>query len=331
MTITTRKPTGKVAPPLILLEGGEKAGKSWAAALLSASEKVGRTFWIDLGEGAADEYGAIPGVRYEVVEHDGTWNSLLTNVLEIRDIAKQASENGEPPVVLVLDSMTQEWDLLKDWANSRARKAEFNQKRLRADPNAEIDVSMNFWNDATTRHRQLMTKLMTFPGVVVMIARGKETAAVDANGRPIARKKDYSVEGQKGLAYDASAWVRLSREAPPLLVGLRSVHSGMQPGVDKPETLKDFSIEALVFDRLRYNPQDATTRDLAVPADPELIREQALSKESTIESLKALWHVAKNADLHDEPITDAAGKATTLKELIESRAADLAPKRVAAS
>jgi hypothetical protein len=326
MTLKTRPPSGRVAPPLILLEGGEKSGKTWSAAELSASGKVGRTFWIDLGEGAADEYGAIPGVRYEIVEHDGTWHSLLSNVLEIREEAARASAAGEPPVVLVIDSMTQEWDLLKDWASSRARKAEFNQKRLRADPNAEIDISMNFWNDAGSRHRSLMTKLMTFPGIVVMIARGKETAAVDSNGKPIPRRKDYSVEGQKNLAYDASAWVRLSRTDKPLLVGLRSVHGGMKPGVDKPETAADFTLEWLIFDRLKYDPQNTQVRDLAVPPDPELIREEALAKDATIEGLKALWHRAKNADLHDEPVMDNDGRTTTLKQLIEDRAAALAPK-----
>jgi hypothetical protein len=43
---------------------------TWSCAALTASPKVGRCFWIDLAEGAADEYGAIPGADYEVVEHD---------------------------------------------------------------------------------------------------------------------------------------------------------------------------------------------------------------------------------------------------------------------
>ena len=73
MTLKTRKPTGAVPWPLVLIEGEEKAGKTWACAEFTASPKVGRCFWIDLGEGAADEYGAIPGADYEVVEHDGGW------------------------------------------------------------------------------------------------------------------------------------------------------------------------------------------------------------------------------------------------------------------
>src|SRR3712207_7265593 len=51
--------------PCILLEGEEKAGKSWALAQFSASDKIGMLYWIDLNEGAGDEYGAIPGAKYE--------------------------------------------------------------------------------------------------------------------------------------------------------------------------------------------------------------------------------------------------------------------------
>jgi len=246
-----------------LLEGGEKAGKSYAAAQFSASKKVGQTYWIDLSEGAADEYGAIDDVRYLVVEHDGSWRSIINSVEAVYAEAKKAADAGEPPVVLVIDSMTAEWDLLKDWAAKCARGSKKNQQRLQQDPNAEIDVSMNYWNDATTRHRRLMTKLMTFPGIVIMIARGKETAALDANGRPIPKQSDYRVEGHKNLAFDASVWVRLSREHPPIIVGARSVHAGIRPGVDRPKPVPNFSLEWLIFDVLKCDPSDAEPRQLA--------------------------------------------------------------------
>ncbi|MEU6725585.1 AAA family ATPase [Nonomuraea wenchangensis] len=262
MAIRTRKPTGAVPWPLILLEGGEKAGKSWACAELSASEKVGQTYWLDLSEGAADEYGAVPGARYLVVEHNGTWQDIIGQVAEIRQEAERAAAAGEPPVVLVIDSMTAEWDLLKDWAANRAKGSRSNQQRLQRDPNAEVQVSMNLWNDATARHRRLMTMLMTFPGIVVMTARGKEVASLDQSGRPVEGSKDYKVEGHKNLAFDASVWVRLSREHPPIVVGARSVHAGIRPGVDKPQPMPDFSLERLIFDALKCDPSAANVRDM---------------------------------------------------------------------
>ncbi|WP_431892716.1 AAA family ATPase [Micromonospora haikouensis] len=260
--LRTRPPTGRVPWPLILIEGGEKSGKSWAAATLSASPRVGRTFWIDLGEGAGDEYGAIPGVRYEIVEHDGTWPQIIGAVEAIRDIARQAADAGQPPVVLVIDSMTALWDMLKDWATNRARATDSNKKKLRNDPNAEIVVSPNFWNDANARHRRLMTILMTFPGIAVVTARGKEVAEIGSGGSPTGQKL-YKVEGHKDLAFDATAWVRMSRDDHPLIVGARSVHAGIQPGSDKPRKVPGLELERLVFEVLRCNPGEAFTRDLA--------------------------------------------------------------------
>ncbi|MET9339215.1 AAA family ATPase [Nonomuraea sp. NPDC003804] len=301
MAIRTRKPTGAVPWPLILLEGGEKAGKSWACAELSASERVGQTYWIDLGEGAADEYGAIPGARYLVVEHDGTWASILGQVVEIRAEAARAKEAGEPPVVLVIDSMTAEWDLLKDWATNRAKGSNSNKARLQRDPNAEINISMNYWNDANTRHRRLMTILMTFPGIVVMTARGKDVAALDASGKPIEGSKDYKVEGHKNLAYDASVWVRLSREQPPIVVGARSVHAGIKPGVDKPQPMHDFTLERLIFDALKCDPAAAHVRDMtevkAGSESPDLDNLSDAAKRllseaedaANIEALRLVW------------------------------------------
>ncbi|UWP85941.1 ATP-binding protein [Dactylosporangium fulvum] len=265
MPLKTRKPTGLVPWPLILVEGSEKSGKSWSAAALSASDRVGRTFWIDLGEGAADEYGAIPGARYEIVEHDGTWASIFGAVVEVRDVAAQAAKVGDKPVVLVIDSMTAEWDLLKDWISNRARqraeeKAKKYNRRLDADKDPQI--SMDLWNEANGRHRKLMTILMTFPGIVIVTARGKEVAALDSNGRPIEGSKEYKVEGQKNLAFDATVWLRMSRTEPPTIIGARSVHAGIRPGTDAPRGAKGLTLERLIFDVLKCNPAQAQPRDL---------------------------------------------------------------------
>lgn len=314
MTLTTRKPTGRVPWPLILLEGGEKAGKSWAAAVLSASPRVGRTLWIDLGEGAGDEYGAIPGVRYEIVNHDGTWKTIIGLVEEIRELARQEAEAGRPPLVLVIDSMTLIWDMLKDWATNRAREAPSNQKLLAKDPNAEINVSSNYWNDANTRHRRLMTMLMTFPGIVVMTARGKEVTAM-TNGQPDPRKpKDYRVEGHKDLGFDATVWVRMSRTEQPQIIGARSVHAGIVPGEDRPLRKPGLTVEQLVFDILRCDPGTAHVRDLTAlepgsdgpngetaqmaGPDPQLAKQLAddIAAAADKDGLTKVWRVLGAAD-----------------------------------
>lgn len=265
--LKARKPTAAVPWPLILVEGEEKAGKSWVAALLTKSTKVGACYWLDLGEGAADEYAAIPGTKYEVLEHDGTYAAVLEQVLAVRELAKLAAAAGEPPLVLVVDSASDVWNGLKDWVSLRARHSAKNKAKLADDPAAELDVSRNLWNDAATRYRRLMTAPLTFPGIVVTTARGKEVSGTDpATGQPYRDgRRDYSVESHKSLPYDATLWLRMSRTRPPVVVGARSVFAGIKPGSDEPQPITnepDNLLEWLVFDVLKCNPSAAHVRDL---------------------------------------------------------------------
>lgn len=268
--IKTRRPTGAVPWPLILIEGGEKTGKSWAAAEFTADERLGQTYWIDLAEGSADEYAAIAGADYLVVDHDGTWADILGQVSAIRDEATRANQAGEKPVVLVIDSMTAEWEMLKDWVGERALTSNYAKKILARDPSAEIKPANNLWNDANQRHGKLMRLLMTFPGIVLITARGKEVAEIGSDGKPVPNSKVYKVEGQKTLGFDVSAWVRLSRDEAPRVVGVRSVHAGVRPGVDKPVPAPQFTVSWLVFDVLKCDPKTAKVRELqALDSTPD--------------------------------------------------------------
>lgn len=268
--LRTRKPTGKPSWPLVLVEGPEKSGKSWMAAEFTASDRIGQAYWLDWNEGAADEYAAIPGADYEVIEHGGTYNDIVGQVDAVYNVAEEAAENGEAPVLLVIDSMTAEWDALKAWANWKARQSRSARKILAENPGAEIKIPMNVWNDANDRHTMLMRKLMRFPGIVVITARGKEVAAMDDNGRPVEGVKDYKVEGHKNLAFDASAWVRLGRESAPTVVGARSVHAGIRPGIDKARVDPGLTLEKLVFDvLLKGADPKGQKRNIPVPQDTQ--------------------------------------------------------------
>ncbi len=325
--LTTRTPTGRVPWPLILIEGSELAGKSWSCAELSASKRVGQTYWIDIGEGAADEYGAVPDARYEVVEHDGTFGEILAAVEAIKAVAQKAADAGEPPTVLAIDSMTAEWEMLKGIADAKARQRLARKgKALAAD--AEPQISMDLWNEANSRHRKLMTHLMTFPGIVVMTARGKEVAALDSNGRPIEGSKEYKVEGQKNLAFDATVWIRVSRDHPPMVVGARSVHAGIRPGVDRPHPAPGLTLEKVVFDVLKCDPAETTVRELAPmqTAEPESPRFTALL--AAIEeapdrpALRRHWEKIQPALNAGEITEDEAKRAS---DAATARAAKLPP------
>lgn len=263
-----RKPTGVPNWPLVLLEGPAQVGKSYQAAQFTGCDKVGQAYWFDLGEGAADEYAAVPGADYMVVAHDGTWQDIIHQLEECRDEAAKAAANGDKPSVLVLDSMSNEWDMLKGWTNVRARSSKYAKKMLESDPDAEIKASPNLWNDAGDRHHQLMNVVKSFNGIVIMTAKGKETIAVDADGRPIPKAKDYSVEGHKSLAFDANVWVRLSRDEPPMVVSFRSATRGIRPGVDTAIRYPDFTLERFIFDVMGL--EAAQTRDVTELVSDEL-------------------------------------------------------------
>lgn len=293
MALKTRKPTGTVPWPLVLIEGEEKAGKTWACAEFTASDKVGRCFWIDLGEGAADEYGAIPGANYEVVEHDGSFSALLANVTEIRALAAEALAAGDKPVVLIIDTMTDEWELLKDWATDRARSSKKNRGLLARDPNAEIVVSGNYWNDANTRHRSLMRLLKTFPGIVLMTSHGKLVSVMGPDGQPVEGKKEHKVEAQKTLGADASCWLRLYRARPGEIVGGRSVHLKLRPGEEPKPLAADWTLEGVIFGVLKCDPVTAHVRDFTDrkpdAVTPEQIRDEALTSTTTFARVKELY------------------------------------------
>lgn len=287
--LKTRKPTGKVGWPLILIEGEEKAGKTWDCAVFSASEHIGTMYWLDLSEGSADEYGAIEGANYEIIDHDGTWGDIIGQVEAVHAEAQRAAAAGEKPVVLTIDSMTAIWEMLTTWTHDRAAKLRSNQSRLRNNPDAEVVIPPGYWNPANKRHKHLMQLLKTFPGIVLVTAQGKVITKIDEDGKPEEDEKgkpakEYKVEGQKKLAYDVSVWVRKFRTQPTIVVGARSVHAGIKPGSDDPQEMPDLTLEDLIFKVLKVDTKVAHARNM-----PEL-----KGTENPIHDVKSeIWELAK--------------------------------------
>jgi len=292
--LRTRRPTGATSWPLILLAGEAKTGKTYAAAQFTGDPKIGQSFWLDLGEGCADEYGAVPGADYEIIDHDGTWVDIIGQVAEVREVAKKAIANGEKPVSLTIDSMTAEWAMLSAWTDLRARRSNNNQKMLEADPDSEIDITANYWNDANSRHNRLMNILKTFPGVVVLTALETEKTQFGPNGRPLPKApKIARPDAQKRLTADVTVWVRLALDSPPTIVGMRSVRHTIQPGKDKPRPWPEFSLSKLVFDRLGIGAGTAGVRDVPVLNADQVMDDEEDVAPSVAEAKKALA-AAKN-------------------------------------
>nr|WTB35210.1 ATP-binding protein [Streptomyces sp. NBC_00830] len=298
--LKTRKPTGIVPWPLILLEGEEGAGKSYSAAEFSASDRIGQMYCIDLAEGSADEYAAIPGARYLIIDHDGTYRDILEQIRAVFLEARRAAAAGEPPVVLSVDSGTSLWRMLKNWTHERARRSRRNAEVLQQDPDASIDVGMNLWNDATERWMDVIHLLQTFPGIAIITARGKQITAIDEGGKPVTDRgrvlKEWKVQAQKDLAFDCSVWVRMRRGKAPQVIKARSLQLRVEDG--KPLTLPDFTVEDLVFNRLGCSVESQPRQMPALVGDrvQAWLEDNDVEELQDVERLRQLWWDAAGED-----------------------------------
>lgn len=250
MALKTRKPTGRAPWPFVLLEGVEKGGKTFSALQLSASDKVGPTYAIDLGEGSLDEYA--PLGPFEIIEHDGTFRDLLEQLGEVLALPV----DPERPTVLVIDSLTHLWEALKSEADETAR-ARLRKKGREPGPDVEVQITMDLWNTAAGKWRKVVGQLLTWPGIVVATARGGEVAAVE-NGRPVEGKKDWAVQAHKSLPYDASVIVRFTGPRSATLVGARSLALQLPEGKTLP--LPNFTLEDLIFTKLGLSGDNTAPR-----------------------------------------------------------------------
>jgi hypothetical protein len=299
--LKTRKPTGIVPWPLILLEGEEGAGKTYSAAEFSASELVGQMYWVDLAEGSADEYAAIDGARYLIIEHDGTYRDILEQIRAVFLEARRAAAAGEPPVVLSVDSGTALWRMLKTWTNERARRSRNNAALLQENPDASIDVGMNLWNDATERWLEVIHLLQTFPGIAIITARGKQITAIDEGGKPVKDNRgrvlrEWKVQAQKDLAFDCSVWVRMRRGRAPQVIKARSLQLRVEDG--KPLNLENFTVEDLVFNRLGCSMDSQPRQMPALVGDrvQAWLEDADVDELQDVEKLRKLWWDAAGED-----------------------------------
>lgn len=226
MTRMTRKPTGKASWPLVLLAGQQKCGKSYTASKFSSSDLIDRTFYVEIGEGSADQYGAIPGARYEIVEHDGSWGDILAAV---EWAVAQPRPNGKPHAV-VIDSMTELWGLLADEQDSIAKGRN------------KSTVTMDQWNSAKKRWRKVIDAARKNPGPVLFTARYNEVTVM-RGGKPTT-DKEWKVDAEKNLAYEVDAIITWKTPREPYINGVRTVAFNVPAGGFSPKDPANFDLDA---------------------------------------------------------------------------------------
>lgn len=222
MPLTTRTPTGKPSWPVLALVGPEKTGKSWAAAAVSGSTHLDSTLWLSVGEQDPDEYSEVPGARFEIVEHDGTYRSILQACKDMVDEAKRRKAKSGKPVLLVVDSTGRIWNLLTDMAQLEANK------RRKQDSLAEAKIDTDIWNVATTRWYNILNTLKDNDGPVILTARMEVKLLFGDDGQIVVdeRKRPMradTIEAQKRFGADVSAIIKLHEPGVAELTGARSV------------------------------------------------------------------------------------------------------------
>ncbi len=299
--------------PILLLAGREKSGKSWACAQASASDLVGRTLWVGIGEDDPDEYALIPGADFEIVVHDGTYRDILAAV---EWATQQTSPDGKP-VLVVVDSMTCLWELLCDMAQATA-----NQRASRkGKATDEADIHMDLWNIAKSRFANVVDALRAHQGPALVTAR-LEQVTVMANGKPTT-DKEWKVKTEKGLPYDVAGIVEMPERGKAYLTGVRTAR--MQ--VPERTILPGFTVDKLwhslglaeveVGDRSHASVERQTRQPVAadaVPGQPQDDRTatafraaQAAANAADADTLAAIAARAADMNLMGVPV----GKALT--------------------
>lgn len=217
MTLTTREPTGAVGWPMLLVEGREGARKTSEALRLTADPRIGDAYVIEVGERRADEYATLG--TFQIVEHDG---HLRTIIPAIRDVMALPPREGRPNL-LIIDSGTHLWDLVKRAAEGIARGSKAARAKLADDPDAEIDVGHQAWNRAKDPYWwNWLNDLRAWPGVFVMTARADEVAKFEG-GRPVLNQTEYRVDVERGTPFIFDATIRMRGAKPALVTTAKSL------------------------------------------------------------------------------------------------------------
>ena len=262
----TRKPSGIQSSPVILLAGVAGAGKTWAAVEATAIPEVDRAFFIEIGEGVADAYGAVPGADFEIIEHDGS-------IGQIRDAIRWAAEQpaeSEKYNMLILDSLTEVWDLLKD--NASATMMERVRRKQRRLNGGEPRPDMDLWNKAGEVSDGIMRQLLDFPGPVICTARLDEVTEINDSGNP-SGAKDWKIQVNKKVPFRVSAVVQARSPRTWHLEKIVSTNPNLQMQPGELKLLPDFTV-AKLMDAMQVKPNSPGSTMI----DPKL--DDSLSEKS---------------------------------------------------
>lgn len=244
MGLNVRKPTGTVPWPCVLLAGTKGAGKSYTAIEASSSALVDHTYVLTLGEEVPDDLALIPGAEFSIIEHDGTYDSILEQVTAVAALATLKTPN-----LFVFDGATALWELIRGnrqaYANERAAATALAQKRTIPAGNAPL--GNDDWDSINTDWYRIINTIRRMAGPTIITAKLEEG------------ERGWRVRAHHDLAYDVSAVVELPERGTFRLSKLKSAANPIAGTVD----LEDWHVENLWGDLGLSGTRPA--RELALP------------------------------------------------------------------
>lgn len=222
--LRTRRPTGQVSWPIIILAGVEGGGKTWSAVEATSMDLIDRSFFLEVGERMGDEYAAVPGSDYEIVEHDGTWRQILASVGAAADVAPVEGKAN----LLIVDSVTEVWTLLSDMAQHEANQ---RAQRKGRGGNGDAQITMDLWNAAKDALGDFLGALRSFPGPVILTARLDHVSVVEG-GKPTG-DSTWKIRAEKNLPYQATVIMQARQPRDWLMTKIASTKLQLPPGGEK--------------------------------------------------------------------------------------------------
>lgn len=291
--------------PRVLLSGEPGTGAEWAAAEFTGDDRLAASYWLEVGPDAnADLYAQARGADYDVIVHDGTWLDMYEQLCAAWEEAHAAAEAGYPSA-LIVTSMSGVHAMLNDTADRIARRQHAAALTARGlDParaftsEVHVEIHPDVWKRMNRRHQQLMGKVLTWPGPVIMTAR--ETKSPDDR---------WQLRANDQLGFDVTAWVRLTRDDHPEIVSLDTAQHYRLTRTERAVLRPEFSLPRLVWVWSGCGAESRAPKPRVFDADQVLPGEQPARMLQAVKTVRpAPSAVRRTATKPVEPASAVSGE-----------------------
>lgn len=216
MSFEIRPAVRENVPLLIGVAGGTGAGKTFSALRIAkgiaGNARIG---YVDTENRRSRHYA--DDFAFDVIDLEAPFRPE-----RYADAIHQLDEAGYP--VIVVDSMTHEWDGdggCLDWQDEEFQRL-----------GARNEIKMLSWQEPKKAHRKMLTRLLQVNAHVILCFRAAERVEMaKENGKTVVRPKQ-SLTGLHG-------WIPISEPRLPYELTLSMLLTADRPGIPQPIKLED--------------------------------------------------------------------------------------------